>query len=315
MRTEIKQQIVEAAAGYMAEHGVSQNDLAKKSNVSYLSNMMNGRFTYTCPKSKVEKEIKDMYFEALAKYIGFPFEKEYWPVIDELPQFRDVITELLEAKQNCATRVIFGEAGSGKTFAVEKFKSKMPVGTFVVTCFKPDKLKDLVWKIEDAMRLSDRTGNASERIRRINMELYKMSRKGEQPIIIFDESESLTLNTLPGIKDIYDAVFRNCGIVLIGTNQLYKKLTKMRTGDKDGIPQLYSRLKAGFRYLDNIDREFKLFFEKIKVDKGVRATLIKYSEDYRNLNRYLEDALRQADAMGQPLTDKLFRQIHKLPLL
>lgn len=315
MDIEIKKQIIDAAAQYIEQHNISQNDLAKKSGVSYLNNMINGRFTYTCPKSKTEKDIKDMYFASLAKHIGFAYQKEYWPVIDELPQFRDVITELLEAKQNCATRVIFGEAGSGKTFAVEKFRNKMPIGTFVITCFKPDKLKDLVWKIEDAMQLNDRVGSASERIRRINMELYKMSRKGEQPIIVFDESECLTLTTLPAIKDIYDAVFRNCGIVLIGTSQLYKKLTKMRSGDKDGIPQLYSRLKAGFRYLDNIDREFKLFFERIEVDKEVKVTLIKYSEDYRELNRYLEDALRQADAMNQPLTDKLFRQIHKLPLL
>lgn len=315
MKAEVKQQIIEAAARYMTEHGISQNDLSRKSDVSYLGNMMKGRFTYTCPKTKAEKAIKDMYFASLAKYIGFSYEKEYWPVIDELPQFRDVITELLEAKQNCATRVIFGEAGSGKTFAVEKFRSKMTAGTFVITCFRRDRPKDLIWKIEEVMYLTNREGGESERIRRINMELYKMSRKGEKPVIIFDESENLELSTLPIIKDIYDNVFRNCGIVLIGTNQLHRKLIKMKSKDKDGIPQLYSRLKAGFRYLDSIDREFRLFFEKIEVDKDVKATLIKYSEDYRNLNRYLEDALRQADVMNQPLTDKLFRQIHKLPLL
>lgn len=313
MNIETKKQIAEAADKYIKEQGVSQNDLAKKDGISYLSRIINGYLTYMCPKEKIEKEIKDMYFESLAKHIGF--KKEYWHTVNNVPQFQDVISELIEAKENSVTRVIFGAPGSGKTFAVEKFYKVNPVATFVITCFRPDKLKNLVEKIERAMNLDSFDGDVPNRIDRINEALYIASRQGHKPVIIFDEAENLTATTLPAIKDIYDAVFRNCGIVLIGTNQLKKKLDKMKEKDKDGIPQLYSRLKAGFRHLNDIDRSFDMFFKEFPVNAEVKKTLLKYVENYRELNRYLEDAFRQADEMNLPLTDELFRQIHKLPLL
>lgn len=46
MTKEIKDYVIEAARIYMAEKGISQNELQGRSGVSYLSSMMNGVYTY-----------------------------------------------------------------------------------------------------------------------------------------------------------------------------------------------------------------------------------------------------------------------------
>lgn len=48
MKVEEKQSIIQAAQAYMEEKGISQNELSKLTgvNVSYLSSMMKGVFTF-----------------------------------------------------------------------------------------------------------------------------------------------------------------------------------------------------------------------------------------------------------------------------
>lgn len=65
MNLEQKQAIVDAARMYADEHGLSQNDLAKRADISakYVSDMFNGK-TFTVANSATGKtvEIADKYY-------------------------------------------------------------------------------------------------------------------------------------------------------------------------------------------------------------------------------------------------------------
>lgn len=310
MTEKQKQSIMDAAKKYMAEKGISQNELSSRSgvNASYLVNMMKGDFTFINSRSGAASEIKDIYFQKLAGLIGFSFETDYWPMI-ETPQLLDVYGALMEAKEGGKTRMIIGETGCGKTYTLNRFAGAYPKGTYVVTCSWLDRQNDLIRKIQTAIG-KDFTGTGSQRIDRISVELSRRYDAGMKPVLIFDESEYLTISGLLGVKTIYDYLKDMCGIVFIGTEDLLNNLEK--TLHKTGMKQFYSRFKAGKRIVRSIDRDFTPFFKSRGFDKSLRDELKKEAGNYRELADYLIPALKEADRLGQPLTIELFKSMNYL---
>lgn len=113
MKIEEKQSIIRAAQAYMNEKGISQNELSKLTgvNVSYLSGMMKGVFTFINSRTGKESDIDDKWFLALAGRIGHKVAKEYWPLV-ETEQFIDIVKELTEAKETSTTRIIVARQGA-----------------------------------------------------------------------------------------------------------------------------------------------------------------------------------------------------------
>lgn len=310
MTIEQKNNLVAAAADYMKQHGLSQNEFARLTgvNASYLSNIMKGVFTFKNSRTGADSEIDVKWFNAIADKIGFAVKKEYWPLV-ETEQFLDIAKELTEAKETSTTRIIVGETGCGKTYTVNKFAKAYPVGTYVVTCNKNDRISDIIRKIQRELGVSF-DGSISARIDRISMELSREYDNGNQPMLIFDESEYLSVTGLLSIKTIYDYLKGTCSIVLIGTNDILNKLERSRR--KEGIPQFYRRFKAGIRYVRPIDKTFSRFFADKELSKELRSLLCRNADNYGELADYLEPALRQADAQGVVLTPDFFKNMFYL---
>jgi hypothetical protein len=87
----------------------------------------------------------------------------------------------------------------------------------------------------------------------------------------------------------------------------------MRKKDKDGIPQLYRRIKFGIRTLPSIDRSFKQFLNGEISNAKVVTFLRQNCDNYGELHDVLVPALREADRTGQPLTENLIRTMLNLP--
>ena len=310
MTREEKQQIVKAAQTYMADKGISQNELAKLTgvNASYLSSIMKGVFTFTNSRTGEESPIADKWFLAMADRIGVKIKKEYWPLV-QTEQFIDIVKELTEAKESAATRIIVGETGCGKSYTVERFRLAYPQGTYVVTCNQNDKICDLVRKIQQALKVSF-DGSVSYRIDRISMELSRIADNGQHPVLIFDEAEYLTVRGLLSIKTIYDYLKGICGIVMIGTTDILDKLERSKR--REGMPQFIRRFKAGIRNVRPIDRTFAKFFDGRGYAKDLINLLRMNADNYGELADYLEPALREADAQGKPLTKEFFESMFYL---
>ena len=113
------------------------------------------------------------------------------------------------------------------------------------------------------------------------------------------------------MKELYDGLIGCCSIVMMGTPQLLRNIDIMRKKDKPGIPQFYRRVKFGIRVLPDIDKSFKLFLN------GIDANLKKFLQDncdnYGELHDVLVPAMREADRLGEPLTETLVRKILNMP--
>lgn len=310
MKTELKVQIVEALEKFLKDHAMSANEIAKKANVnsSYISNMRAGNFSVQAGANTVE--IADKYFEILAEYIGKSIEKSYWELV-ATDQFTRVIATLEDARKYGYTNVIIGETGCGKSFAARVFAKNNPRDCFIITCGQSDKIQDTIDKVEEKILYST-PYSRSKKIGNIIKHMRALKMNGQNPILIFDEAEYLKHMSLCAMKELYDSLIGICAIVMIGTDQLTRNLDKMRKKNRDGIPQLYRRIKFGIRVLPTIDRSFKQFLNGVN-DPALVRFLKENCDNYGELHDVLVPAKREADRTGNPLTENFVRTIFNMP--
>lgn len=310
MNLEQKLQIVEAAKKYADEHGLSQNDLAKKAEVSakYVSDMFNGK-TYTVANSATGKtvEIADKYYLKLAEYVGVSVKKEYWKTV-VTPQMQRILLSLQVAKENGETNLIIGETGCGKSYVCDLFRRKYPADTYIVTVSQTDNIGDIIEKIISALKISVSAKTKSGKISEICRYLSDRRDDGQEPQLIFDESEYMKQPALCAMKSLYDNLHKVCSIVLVGTDQLLAHLEQMKRKNKDGIPQFCRRVKFGIRRLEPIDRRFPGFLDDIN-DKEIVRFLMDLCDNYGELHDVLVPAKREAEITGEPLTVEFIKTV------
>ena len=316
MKQEIKNQIIESLEVYMELHGMSANEVAKKAgvNASYLSIMRTGNFTMTVGNNQVE--IADKYFESIANLTGYSLVKVYGQTV-ATPQLKRIIASLEGAKEMGYTSVLIGETGSGKTFTVDIFARSYPLDCFIITVGSQDNMGDLLEKITDKIGITTEK-TKSRTVRAITRKLKSMRSDGLRPMLIFDESEYMKQPALCNMKEMYDHLYGVSALVLIGTEQLIKNIEKMRKKNRDGMPQLYRRIKFGILHLPQIDKTFKHFlnaFLNTELDPDVIRFIRENCENYGEIHDVLVPAMREADRLGQPLTENLIRTILNMPKL
>jgi DNA transposition AAA+ family ATPase len=238
-------------------------------------------------------------------------------------QFKEMFNALELSKGEGKTAMIIAPTGYTKTFSIDKFCQQYPEHTYRVTVSSLYKLPDIINELTELVGVDygSITGRIQAYSLKVRMDaivkkLIEVNEAGGNPIIIFDEGENLEIAVLKMLKALYDALKDYCSIVLIGTEQLLTKLLNLKKRNRDAIPQLYSRFKMGQISLSPIvkHRDFKPFFDTyIPNETGLQKLLIEKCDNYRELRDALEPALKKAALQGQPLTEKLFRIIHKIP--
>ncbi|MBO4774072.1 MAG: AAA family ATPase [Bacteroidales bacterium] len=313
MNLQQKQQIVEAAKAYAAEHGLSQNEIARQAGVSakYISDMWNGK-TFTVADSATGKtvEIADKYYQKLADYVGLTLKKEYWKTV-VTPQMQRILVSLQVAKETGGTNLIIGETGCGKSYVCDLFRRKYPADTWIVTVSQTDNITDLIEKIITALKLNVEARTRTGRLNAAIRYLAEKRANGMEPQIIFDESEYMKQAALCAMKSLYDNLHHVCSIVLVGTDQLLTNIETLKRRNKNGIPQFYRRVKFGVRKLEPIDRRFPGFLDDIK-DREIVRFLRENCDNYGELHDVLVPAMREADITGEPLTVDFIKTVLNL---
>lgn len=306
MNETIKKQIKSALEAYIEEHNLTQTEVAERSGVNpaYIINIRKGIFTIKSGDKQIP--ISDKYFNRLARYIGLSAEKAYWQTVPT-DQMKGIIAALEDAKTNGEMAVITGETGCGKTYCVNLFARKNPTDVFIVTVGASDNLSDLVDKIIAATHIPTQPRSKSARIRAVAKHMRAMSEDGQEPMIIFDESEYMKQPALCAMKELYDNLNEWCALVLIGTDQLTSNIEKLKRKNKPGIPQLYRRIRYRIRPLPAVDRTFRLFTQDL--DVGLRRWLQKNCDNYGELHDVLVPARRESERTGQPLTEDFVKMI------
>jgi DNA transposition AAA+ family ATPase len=307
-----KQKVMAAVEQYLARHGMTAAELARKSGVnnSYLSLMRQGSFESDAGGGK-KVEIADRYFEMLARFVGHTLQKTYWEPVPTV-QMKQILAALEDARQFGSTCVITGETGSGKTFVSRMFQRNYPLDCYLVTAGSADNIGDLLEKVCEQLGVATEK-TKSKTLRAVARRMQSLRFDGLRPLLIFDEAEYMKQPALCNLKELYDALNGQAGLVLLGTDQLNRNIERMRRKNRDGIPQLYRRIKFGYRPLNNIDRTFRAFLDGKDYQADVKKFLREHCDNYGELHDVLVPALREADRSGRELNVQLIRTMLNMP--
>ncbi|GFR84396.1 DNA transposition protein, AAA+ family ATPase [Elysia marginata] len=287
---------------------MSWNDLAKKSgiNVSYLSAMRQGKNHVATGGKRVA--IDDKWWTRLSDFMGESKEKVYWEFVKTKEAVR-ILSTLEDAKAYGYTNVIVGETGCGKTYVANMFRRKHQKHTYSITVSCLDNIADILDKIIEALKLKNGGKTKATKLKNIIKYLQKLHFNCEKPILIFDESEYLKQAAYNVVKELHEGVKGGiCGIVLIGTSQILENIDRLRKSNKAGMPQLYRRVKFGIRQLPLMDVNYCNFLNGIG-DKGLIRLLREHCDNYGELHDVLVPARREADRLGEALTERFVRML------
>jgi DNA transposition AAA+ family ATPase len=299
MKEELRKEIVDAATLYIKEKGISLNEHARRSDINqaYLSQMIN-----------LKGEIADKWYYALAKSVGYSLDIIYWEHV-HTPQYKAIIAHLEESRTLSRNRILIGDTGCGKTYAIKRYVMTNPQDTYLITISTLHTLHTLIEDIMNSIGLEP-CGIPVTRLRNIAHRLSMFQLEGRKPLIIIDECENMKNSAFGVIKSLYDQLEGVCPIVLIGTSQIESKIENMLKLNKVGLPQFYRRFKAGMRYLPPVDKTFRIFLDTKVEDNRLKAYLRRICNNYGELHDYLELALKEADRLGQDLTYGFFMDLH-----
>lgn len=231
-------------------------------------------------------------------------------------QFKEVISELIEAKEEQKATMIIASTGLGKTNAIKAFMTKNGKHTYLVTLGDSYNLPTLLNEVLEIFGLTLHNWRNGKHIalRKISARLREIYEEGFHPLFILDEAENARIPVLKAIKELYDAIAGECGIVLIGTDQLIGQLNKKQMGQS--VPQLRRRFKAGTRHITpfNKAKDMKPFFDAfIPNEPDLQDLLIQICDNYGELHDYLDPFLKHCDKRNIAASEANFRLYHKIP--
>lgn len=305
-----KEQIIIAAKEYMARTQLTQQEMAKKADMSpaYLSNMLAGN-------TMVGKtEISDKHWRRLAAGVGIMTGQEQWPMVKTIQVMRLSATIKL-CRERRTAQTIIGPPGCGKTLTINAYKNAFPKHTYVIVMNSLMTVRDVH---DELLQMLDLPVNGTKhgKFYAIVTKLRDIAMTGGDPLLIIDEAENIEGATLKLMKGMFDRLNEVVPIVLVGTDQLVRKMKNGKMSNKDAVPQFYRRFAPKMVLLDSIDRDFDAFFDELAiVDNGLKKLLRELCEDYGALNAYLKPVLHEAMEQGEPVSEALFREYHNLPAL
>lgn len=225
METIKKQRIAVALRNYCDRYG-SQAKAAKALKMSspMISQMLTGDWD----------KIADQQWHTAAAGIGY--KEDRWEAV-ETADFVRLSAILSDAQENALVMSITGVAGSGKSFTCRHY-AEMHRNAYVVSCDSYWSRKDLVEELLTVMG-EDTAGLTLAQMTRKAVRHLRMS---ECPLIILDEADKLSDRVLNAFITLYNQLEDICGIILIATSHLEKKLLSGVRHNKQGYNEIWSRL-------------------------------------------------------------------------
>lgn len=310
MEKELKDEIIQAVNDYMAANEMKPAEFARKAKVneSYFNYAYRGKYTYQTT------ELSDSFFRELAVACEYKLDDIYWSHINT-DQYMTIIAKADEAFKYKYINTIIGSTGLGKSYAVERYRSKRPSQTIVVTVNITDNIYSIIEDIATKFKIKYKTKKIS--LRKLADAIISKMNKNSKYLIIIDEVENTKAAGIKAFKALYDLLVKpgHCGMVLAGTPEFLANLERFRRYGQEGMEQFYRRIIAGITYLDPIEKggDFDKFMTSAGItERSFKELLFRQCKNYGVLHDYLERAIRIADEEGIQLTEKLFREIYNI---
>lgn len=187
--------------------------------------------------------IADDMWRKVAAYVGV--SSEAWNYAstrnsNELLQF------FKDSQQFSLVMAVTGKAGSGKTESAKKYESENN-NVFRLSC---NEYWDKRWFLRELLAKmgKEHSGLTLPEMMYKTVQLLKSS---DKPLIIMDEADKLADNVLLFFITLYNELEGHCGIVLMATHFLEKRIKRGAAMEKKGYREIYSRVGLRFIELDS----------------------------------------------------------------
>lgn len=227
-------------------------------------------------KGRWELITADMW-RNIGKQLGYS-TKGSWTVV-ETSDLADLNNVFDDAKEFSNVFALTAKPGSGKTKAAELYVQQN-TNAIHIQCSEFWNRKDFLSNILQKMG-KDNTGKISEMMNIITETILKQ----ESPLIILDEADKLNDSVLYFFITLYNVLEDKCGIVLLATDYLEKRIESGRRLRKKGYGEIYSRIGRKFITLSGVSKE--------EVRAICEANGLKKAEDIAYIYNECEGDLRR----------------------
>ena len=270
MKNELKKLIEDR----ISSKKISQNELAKQLEVSNgtISNILNDRWE-RINESMITKLYAKLNTGNKVKLIQTHNLQNIFETCDRARKFKKLVT-------------IHGKEGAGKTVALDEYNRRNP-NTYKITCINSMKPKQMLLELTRVLGM-----NYNASIYEMVLKIAEEINKKENPLIIIDEVSAMSQTNLLYLKDIWDMVENNCGIVHCGMDYFVTNLEKAVEKSKTGMPEFYSRISYYLKLSEITNEEIKFICNENGIDDctdfwhsmnfRVLGNLIKNKKENRN---------------------------------
>lgn len=211
------QNIQKELAAFMQQSGKSQRQISKETGLStsVISQFLDG--TYNGNNEKVAAAVSQYLSvgkERLNSISGAIFYRELYNT-------KEVLYACKYAHIKNDMTLVAGDAGAGKTTALEYYKNQN-AGVIMVTANSCTTSATAILKL-----IAEQIGKQMDYRRSALMNEIITQLKGSNRLIIIDEADHLTLQALQAVRNLNDQA--KVGIVLAGNDKIYRQ---MLTGQK-----------------------------------------------------------------------------------
>lgn len=196
-----------------------------------VSTILNGRFG----------SISDEMFLRV-RSLTAPAAAEGWTIC-ETAAYRELSLLLSDAQQNSSVAWVVGSAGIGKTTAARDYASRRD-NVFVVSCSEEMRRGDFIQELARVIGIRLAQTSLRERLRAVTDALRTLDR----PLLVFDEGDKLTDGVFYYFISIYNALEGRCGIVLLSTEYIRRRMSLGLSYTRKGYDEIFSRI--GRRFID-----------------------------------------------------------------
>jgi len=178
--------------------------------------------------------VKDEMFRTVSSQIGYNANK--WVVV-ETRDFKTVTQLLTDAQVNSNVFAIIGKSGTGKSIAQKQYAATHK-RAHLLQC---NEYWNRKYFLVELLACMGRDGSGLT-VAEMMQEVVRSLKKQESPLLVFDEADKLSDQVLYFFITIYNQLEDHCGIVLIATDHLEKRIKKGLRLNKKGYQEIYSRI-------------------------------------------------------------------------
>lgn len=182
--------------------------------------------------------INEKMWRSIAAQIGV--KQTRWNIV-ETRNYRALSDIFADAQENALVLAVCGEAGTGKSLTATHYGVENP-NVYVLACSEYWNRKTFLRELLRVMGKNPAGDTVGDMVDDVVMAL----KRRENPLIILDEADKLSDQVMFFFITFYNKLEDYCGIVLMATDYLEKKVRRGLRLNKKGYKEIYSRIGRRF---------------------------------------------------------------------